>query len=403
MATNASAVIDPEVVVPVVPDGQTPADPATPADELEQPLVEGQTEEVDGEPEIEESVESKPFSEYKDAIQSHPELRTVLGREKAFSELFPKFSEAKQLRDWFPSQEDAERIVDEANNLRTMGETFRNDPAGYMDSLRGSDPTAYQRLVESMPTYLSQADPNLYTAVARPIVNTVFDNLYDAAVAAGDKDFASKLIEIANKGLGINLGGYRPQTNTANSETERLRQQLKERDDRDRQSGYQSFVQETDDAFSSAVMQHIDDVLDKSTFPEKVKETIKSRLWTSVNATMKNQPAVKREVETLYAKAAAGRATRAEQSKLIDFLKQRAISQIPSLYKSEAATWAKVVVTKNKEDIERKQGIANTTKDAGSGAGSTGAAKVATVRPSGVRKNIDDVLAAARSGTYARK
>lgn len=401
MSTEANAIAEPEVVVP---DGQHRVDSVTPTDnQQEPPLVEGQTEVDESEPEIEEAAEPKPFSEYKDAFNTHPELRTVVGREKAFSELFPKFSEAKQLRDWFPSQEDAERIVDEASNLRTMGETFRNDPAGYMDSLRDSDPSAYGRLVESMPTYLAQADPSLYTAVARPIVNTVFDNLYDAAVAAGDKDFVAKLTEIASKGLGINLGGYRPQMNAGTSETERLRQQLKERDDRDRQSGYQSFVQETDDAFSSGVMSHIDEVLNKSTFPEKVKETIKGRLWTSVNATMKNQPAVKREVETLYAKAQQGRATRAEQSKLIDFLKSRAISQIPSLYKSEAATWAKVVVSKSQADIDRKQVIANTTKDAGSGAGGTGAAKVgAKPMAPGQRRTMEQVMSDARSGTYAR-
>lgn len=403
-------VAEPEVQATAIPvPDDKPADSVPPTDqtgEQEQPQVDQPEEtEPESEPDLEESAEAKPFSEYKDVFKTHPELRTKVARENAFTELFPKFSDAKQLREWFPTQDDAERIVEDSTNLRTMQETFRSDPAGYMDSLRETDAASFQKLVTSLPSYLSQSDPDLYANVARPIVTTVFDNLFEAAQAAGDKALVAQLIEVAGRGLGITLGGYRPQRQDAStSEIERLRKQVQERDEADRERAFTTFTQDVDQQFVSRVQGEIAKIVDGSTFTDKVKTTIKKSVWESVHASINNQPAVRSEVERLFVKARDGKATKAEQSQLVESLVRRASSLIPGVYKTESAEWAKAVVKRSKEEIANKQRIAETTKDAGSGVGAGGAARPASApRPPRQPRTAADILAEARSGTYVRK
>jgi len=70
------------------------------------------------------------------------QLRQIIGRERAFSELAPNgsFQELKQIVERIPSLADAEQLVADADSKRTFSQTFREDPMQFAESLKESDP-----------------------------------------------------------------------------------------------------------------------------------------------------------------------------------------------------------------------------------------------------------------------
>ena len=146
--------------------------PAEETQPLEQPAAEQPTEAIpEGQPtqeaeETELNLEEAPetsgdYAKYKEIFKEHPELgsdwRTILGREAAFSGL-GQFSEVKGIVERVPTLEDAEILSSQAENHRLLGETYRTDPVGFVESLQENDPNAFATLTRQLPEILAQTD-----------------------------------------------------------------------------------------------------------------------------------------------------------------------------------------------------------------------------------------------------
>src|SRR5258708_2622027 len=168
-AAATPAVVPPEAK----PEETTAAMPPAEATPTVQP-TEGQpteTPEVEPELDLEQVPESSgDFPKYKPLFKEHPELRQILGREKAFSEL-GAFSEVRSIIERVPTITDAEQLVEDAENKRTFGKSFREDVPTFVESLKESDPLAFSTFAKELPKVLAETAPELYTEQARYYVN----------------------------------------------------------------------------------------------------------------------------------------------------------------------------------------------------------------------------------------
>src|SRR5215475_4626253 len=105
---------------PVTPPADTAAVPPAEETPKEQPIA-GDEPVEETEVDLDQTPESSgDFPKYKPLFKENPELRQILGREKAFSEL-GTFSEVKGIIERVPTLEDAETLAGQAENHRALG------------------------------------------------------------------------------------------------------------------------------------------------------------------------------------------------------------------------------------------------------------------------------------------
>src|SRR5882672_12175639 len=105
-----------------------------------------QVTEPEAEPDLDLIPEgSGDYEKFKKVFETHPELKSelkhIIGREKAFSEMAPNgsFSDTREILQRIPTVEDAETLTEQAENARSFGETFRSDRSTFIESLKESD------------------------------------------------------------------------------------------------------------------------------------------------------------------------------------------------------------------------------------------------------------------------
>lgn len=374
------------------PGTDQPAPAGTPSAPAEQP--------EEQEPDLEAAPESSgDFARYKSLFKDHPELQKIIGREKAFSELAPNgsFSELRQILETFPSLADAEETTRLANEHRNLGNTLRESPVDFLESLRENDGNAYAKMIEAMPQILAETDANLYSSQARYYVREVFGRLFEAG--QGNQDFLHSLEAVAGA-LGIGMGSASV-SRPVSSETQRLRDQLKARDEQDRQQAYESFHTTVESTWADTVLTEIETGVKriiKDVNQEQLK-IIVPRVWDEVNKRLDAQPQTKADVQRRYEQARKGRTGPSEQREFIDFLTRKAKLVLPLAIKEQVNIWTKAAVATNNGKVESKQNIAAHSKDVGSGPQATTSVSGGKP-PDGKPRHAKDIFAELQAGTY---
>lgn len=394
-APSPSAEPSPEETPAAVP----PQEPAEQPTEGEQPEPEETEVDLEAVPET-----SGDFAKYKPLFKEHPELRQILGREKAYSEIAPSFSEFRQIMERIPSLEDAEQLVADAENKRLLGQTFREDPATFVESLKESDGLAYQQFVTELPNVLAQTDEKLYSEQARAYSNRVLSNVLALAHQSGDQELLTAAQRIAQF-LGIRPGQDVAPARPDNSEAARLRKQLEERERADSEAAFNSFWGQTDEAIIGNCVAQIESTL-KSALPDATPaqiERMKKEAWDKTLETMKSQPQTLSQIENYRQNAMKGRMGIAEHKQIVAYGTGRAKLIIPKVVKGVIDEWTGQVLRLKNQKIEQKKSIADKTKDVGTGPqGTTSAA--ASARPNdGKPRSLNSVFKEIESGNYARR
>ena len=341
------------------------------------------------------------FSKYKEHFKTSPELRQILGQHKAMTELRGEqpFSEFRAIHELFPTLQDAEEVSNLANQHREMGRVLRESPQDFLDSLRESDSNAYSKLVQSLPQILAEEDRELYSSQARYYVSEVMDNLYRAG--QGNQEFLTALGTVA-QALGINMGMPNA-TRPANTEADKLRQQLKDREEADRQQQYQNFHSSVETSFMENVVTEIESGVKKliPTANQEQLEIIVPRIWQAVNSRLEAQPQTKADVQKRYESARKGRTGQAEQREFLDFLNRKAKLVLPLAIKEEVNKWTKAALATNNTKTEKKQDIAARSRDVGSGP--QGTSSVSASQPNGKPRKFNEIIGELQSGTYVKR
>ena len=406
VTTPSEGVVEQQVAPPTTAVVEEPKVPPVEG----QPVTETPSTTIEEQPEPEISLEEAPptsgdFSKYKEVFAAHPELgndwKNILGREAAFSGL-GQFSEVKGIIERVPTLDDAETLATQAENHRVLGETFRNDPAGFVESLKENDPNAFQTLARQLPQILAETDSQVYAEQARYYTNSVLDNLWAMAQQSGNQELLAAVQKVAAEGLGYQLGSnIQRASGQPNSELEKLRRQLKERDQAEASGAVESFWGELDSTFAGTLYADIEAAVKKAV-PSATEAQITRMVGeavTKANHTLESQPQTMSQVKQYRALAEKGKTSVSDFRAALDYLTRRGKLVVPSTVKGVVEEWSKSVLQINKQQIEKKQAIAATTKDVGGAVQATSAAGTQSNgnKKSGTRESIFKQIEA---GTY---
>lgn len=394
-----------------------------PAEEVPRPAEEPQktttpTEQptpVTPEPEAEPDLDTVPegsgdYDKFKKVFEAHPdlkgELKHIIGREKAFSELAPNgsFSDAREILQRIPTVEDAEQLTTQAENAKTFGETFRSDRVSFVESLKESDPLAFQALAAELPDILAQTDEKLYTEQARTYTNRVISNTLAIAHQSGDAKFL-EAVQLVAQYLGVTPATAQPRA-TESSEVARLRKQLAERDASEASSTAETFWSATDEAIISSATAELERVV-KQALPNatpKQLERINKEVWNKTLETLNSQPQFRQQINS-YKDAAfkKGRVGISDHKQIVDFGTRRAKLVIPKVAKDVISEWSKEVLQLSSTTNDKRQQIAATTKDVGTGPQGTTSTAVQTP-PNGAKpRGLSSIFNEIESGAYVKR
>lgn len=386
---------------PAVTPEETPA--AVPPAEVTPPEepTEGET------PEAEVDLEAVPetsgdFGKYKGLFRENPELRQILGREKAFSEMQGEqpFSEFRRIHELIPTVMDAEKLVEEAENTREFGRIYRESPKDFISNLRESDALAFQKLASELPDILAKTDLNLWREQATSYLEPVLQNLFGIATQGKDEELI-KAVQLVAQNLGIT--GGRRSSPIANPEVEELKRKLAEKEKSETSQAFESFWKQTDDKVIDRTLVDIEGALKKA-LPDATESQMKRMVNEAYSQTLESlgaQPQFVAQMDTYRQSAMKGRQGISEHNAIVDFATKRAKLVIPRVAAKVASEWSDSILQKSKATTEKKQAIAAKTKDVGSGPQATTSAAAAT--PKTGKRTAEDVFKALESGTYVRR
>jgi len=385
-APATTPVVTEEPKVPVIP-AEAPPKVDTPEGTPTEVPAEEPGEEV--EPNLEEQPEtSGDFAHYKPLFKEHPELRNILGREKAFSEL-GEFSTVREVMTRFPTVEDAETLVNDADTKREFSRSFREDQSTFISSLKESDPLAFQQLASKLPEILAETDLRLWQEQARAYIAPVLSNAFMIAQNQQDAELA-KAVQMVSQALQMPLGAPAPRQE-ANPELERLRREAAERQTADKTAAFDSFWGQTDNAIIESTVGEIEKTL-KTAVPQATPQQLKrmvGEVYQKTIETLGAQPQFTSQIQTYRSNAEKGRMGIADHKAIVDFSLRRAKLVIAKAAKDIITEWNSGIIQNGKSEIEKKQAIAKTTKDAGTGPQGTSA--VSTTPATAGPRHLKDV------------
>lgn len=397
-APATTPVVTEEPKVPVIP-AEAPPKVDTPEGTPTEVPAEEPGEEV--EPNLEEQPEtSGDFAHYKPLFKEHPELRNILGREKAFSEL-GEFSTVREVMTRVPTVEDAETLVSDADTKREFSRSFREDQSTFISSLKESDPLAFQQLASKLPEILAETDLRLWQEQARAYIAPVLSNAFTIAQSQQDTELA-KAVQMVSQALQMPLGAPAPRQE-ANPELERLRREKAERENSDKTAAFDSFWGQTDNAIIESTVGEIEKTL-KTAVPQATPQQLKrmvGEVYQKTIETLGAQPQFTSQIQTYRSNAEKGRMGIADHKAIVDFSLRRAKLVIPKAAKDIITEWNSGIIQNGKSEIEKKQAIAKTTKDAGTGPQGTSAVSTtpATTGPRHLKdvwKDLENRISGAR-------
>jgi len=375
-------------------------DATTTVETTETAPLETPATEVDEEIDLEQAPESSgDFAQYKPLFADHPELKTLLGREKAFTEMQgdQPFSEFREIHEMVPTLEDAQRMVEESDNAREYGRTFREEPALFVASLKESDPQAFRGLIENLPEYLAKSDESLWVSQATFYLNRVLANAF--AIASNEKNEAyQNALKIVAQELGLQPG--RQSASAVNPEVEELRRKLDEKNKSESDSAFVAFKDGADDAVREETLAVIVDKL-KTALPTATESQMKRMVNESYSAlleAMGAQPQFVAQLNRYFDNARKGRQSISDHNAIVRFAVDRSKIVIPRVVKGVIQEWGSLIVKTNKSEIDKKKAVAATTKDVGAGPQATTSA--ASTTPVSAPKTREDVFKQLEAGTY---
>jgi len=397
-SSTASAAVEPGTPTPSVEAPVTPPAAVPGQETAEQPIEGAEPEEA--EVNLDEVPEGTgEFSEFKEQIKAAPKLRQILGQHKAYVEMRgdQPWEEFKGIHERVPTLADAERLVEESEQAREFGKTYRESPVQFVESLKQSDPHAFTKLVSDLPQILAKTDLNAWRDQAASYIDPVLNNLY--GIAARDKNEAlTQAVQLVAQSLGIAPG--RTTSPASNPEVEELRKKLQEKEQSEGTQAFESFWGQTDSVVINRTVTEIEATLKKAA-PNASEATMKRMVREVYDKTLQalgEQPQFVAQMESYRQGAQKGRQGISDHNAIVDFATKRAKLVIPRVARDIASEWSKSILQTSKQTIETKQAIAAKTKDVGSGPQATSSAAAAV--PKNGKRTSEDVWKEMESGNY---
>ena len=154
---------------------------------------EGEFEEEDLEEEVEgefrEGIEPPLFralmKESPDLFKKHKELRPILFREHAFTQIFPDPRDAAA----------ALQAVDDTRELED--EILRGHPGKVLDAIKRTDERGYRRFMNGLLPALAESDASVYAEVTQPVLSNILRRAQRIGEARGDQNLVRSVKHLA--------------------------------------------------------------------------------------------------------------------------------------------------------------------------------------------------------------
>ena len=185
------------------------------------------------------------------------------------------------------------------------------------------------------------------------------------------------------------------------SEVAKLRQELSQLKNQGEQGQVEEYWSGLDGAFTEAMIEDIEAGLKKAlptATPAQLSRMV-PEAWDMANDKLRSQPQTASQAAAFRKNAERGRRSLADYNSALSYLKNRGKLVVPGVIKTVAEEWSKQVLQLNTEQIAKRKGIADRTRDAGQGvqaSSSTGA----PVNGKPVKKTFNSVMESLSKGTY---
>src|SRR5256885_1361356 len=396
----ASAAVETPIVPP--PSTETPETPPAAVPGQETPAEQPEEGVEEAEVDLETAPEtSGDFAKYKPLFKENPELRQILGQHKAYTEMRGEqpWEEFKQIHERVPTLTDAERLVEESEQAREFGRTYRENPVQFVEGLKTSDPHAFAKLVSDLPGILAKTDLNAWREQAATYIDPVLNNLY--GIASRDKNEAlAQAVQLVAQSLGIAPGSRT--SPASNPEVEELRKKLQEKEQSEGTQAFESFWGQTDSTVIERTVTEIESTLNKAApnaSPAQLKRMVKE-VYDGTLSALGSQPQFVAQMESYRESAKKGKQGISDHNAIVDFATKRAKLVIPRVARDVASEWNKSILQTSTQQTEKKTAIAAKTKDVGSGPQATSSAAAAV--PKNGKRTANDVWSELESGNYVK-
>lgn len=310
-----------------------------------------------------------------------PELRGIIGRHEAFSEL-GSISDLRGLVEKFPTPEDVERLTADAEAHAALNEAFRGDPKQFLAKLQETDEGAFRKFAEQLPELYFEADSRGYQNWVTRAAEDVLSGIRREAEARGIAELVEAIDTIGTQAFGRRLDARTASAapDARDTRIAELERKLAEQKKGEASEAFTAFQQDVHEEHTEYAVGKIEEAIKKAVpqaTPAQLKRMVQES-WGKLDATLKAQPQTRQRVQDALKAARTGKASENDKKALIDFLHKRADLSIPVTVKAVISEWTRDVLGARKQQIEKQKQTAEATKEAKGATGSKPATKPVT-------------------------
>lgn len=306
------------------PKGEVPKEEGEGEEEEEEPKEE--VEEVEEVEEDEETPAKLRFSEIK---KEFPEVL------KKFPELRANYFFSEQIKEFFPTVEDAKAASERIEAYDQLApQVFNGDLSGIIDAISQTNPNALSSVAENIPKILYAQNEQLFFKLANPIIRNLFATAIRKGEETGNKNLklaAQHLINFVYGGVELPAEQQRPQFDPEKVALIQQQQMMVGQF----ASSYEGDVKsEAEQVFTKEIESSLE--LDEKT-PKFVKEKLVETIIDDVNRMLSRDPKHLREMQTLWMKAAQSGFPGEMKARIINAFLARARPILPAIRQKRKA------------------------------------------------------------------
>lgn len=312
--------------------------------------------------------------ELRELFKQNPKLkefRDAKFSDSAYRELFPQISDARELRQLFPTLDDAKRAVESAEQHAQLEELFTSDPDGYLKAISEGNPEAFQAVAERMDGFMRQLNPQAWQAKQETSMRDLLGQAHSYAVETQNEDLqaAVDLIHQAMWGRPFApVAGRQP--SAKERELGERERKLSEREEAERQKVFTNYQQSVQSQYIEGTVAEIEKQV-KALLPdvsESAQKRIVKEIFSEIDGRLAAMPAVKAELQRRGAGVRKSGADERAITEAVEYLTKRSLGMVAQVAADKVSEWTKDILATNKSALQKQQDAAS-RKDVGAGGG----------------------------------
>ena len=228
------------------------------------------------------------------------ELRDAYYRDAAYREVFPTVAEAREIKNLFPTADDAKAAAESSVAFSDFGNLFYSGSPEFFSKLHEEDPGAFKSLAQTFARVHHKVDPAGYFQDSETRFAQALENMRNEALDSGDENYINA-VDVIYKQMFNRFPDERPRRDSRDAEIERLRTRENERlaadETRVNQAFFSSANQAMTEKIQSDVKTQVDRFLADSAVTDQAKVEIAEKVYNEVRRQLSSNPQIKSAVQ----------------------------------------------------------------------------------------------------------